>query len=85
MTNSILSKLYNRYMVHADDKYTYPNIHILSISLPHCFYKVNIFFDIIILDLPIIFQTYDFISCDISYDCSFIVQEKKRKKKRKLN
>ena len=37
-------------MVCANDKYTYSNVYMLSISLPHCFYKVNTFFDVIVLD-----------------------------------
>jgi len=55
-------------MVCANDKYTYTNVYILFISLPHYFYKVNIFTNIIVLDSFTIFQTYDFISCDISCD-----------------
>ena len=65
----MLPYLYYTYIVHANDKYAYPNVHILSISLPHYFYKINIFSNIIILDLSTTFQTYDFILCDTSCDC----------------
>ena len=49
-------------MVCANDKYTYSNIHVLFISLPYYFYKINIFPNVIILDPSTTFQTYDFIN-----------------------
>ena len=74
-------------MVCANDKYTYTNVYILFISLPHYFYKVNIFTNIIVLDSFTIFQTYDFISCDISCDHGHMLLHypKKTKLKIKLN
>ena len=68
----LLLYLYNRYIVHAIIKYTYSNIHILSMSLLYHFHKANTFLNIIILDLSTIFQTYDLISYDTSYDCSHV-------------
>jgi len=70
--NVLLPYLYNRYMVCAINKYAYPNIHVLSMSLLYYFYKVNIFPDIIILDFSTTFQTYNLISCDISCDHGYI-------------
>ena len=54
-----------------------------TISPPHCFYKINIFLDIIVLNSSTTFQTYDFISCDISYDCGHMSLHYSRKRKRK--
>ena len=55
-------------MVYANDKYVYANVHMLSMSLPYCFHKINTFPDVIVQDSFTIFQTYNFISCDISCD-----------------
>ena len=46
----LLSYLYNRYIVCANNKYAYSNVYTLFLSLSYCFYKVNIFPDIIILN-----------------------------------
>ena len=70
--NVLLPDLYNRYMVYANDKYTYSNVHVLSISPPYHFHKVNIFSNIIVLDLSTTFQTYDLVSYDITYDCDYM-------------
>ena len=83
--NALLLYLYNRYMVHAHDKHAYPNVHVLSISLPHCFHKVNMFSDIIVLNSSTIFQTYDLISCDTSCDCNYLSLHCLRKQKQKQN
>jgi len=64
---------------------TYLNVHILSISLPYCFYKVNMFSDIIVLDSSTTFQTYDLISCDTSCDCSHVSFHCLRKQNWKSN
>ena len=56
-------------------------------SLLYCFHKVNIFSNIIVLNPSTIFQTYDFISCDILCDCdhmSLYYPRKKKEKKKKL-
>ena len=75
-------------MVCANNKYTYPNIHVLSMNPPHHSHKANIFLDIIILDPSTTFQTYDPISYNTSYDPSHVpfhclreLKEKKKKKK----
>jgi len=57
---------FDRYIVHANDKYTYPNVYILSMSSPYHSHKANMFPDVIVLDPSITFQIYDLISCDIS-------------------
>jgi len=71
--NALIPYLYNRYMVHANDKYMYSNVHILSISSSHYSHKTNTFYDIIVLDSFITFQTYDLILCDIPHDSSHIL------------
>ena len=55
-------------MACANDKYIYPNVYVLFISLLYCFHKVNIFSNIIVLNSFTIFQIYNFISCDTSCD-----------------
>ena len=50
VSDVLLPYLYNRYIVHANNKYAYPNIYILSISSLYYFHKVNIFSNIIVLD-----------------------------------
>ena len=56
-------------------------------SLPYCFHKINIFSNIIVLDPSIIFQTYDFISCDTSCNHSHgsLYHPRKTKTKTKQN
>ena len=87
--NALLPYLYNRYIVCANNKYTYPNIHVLFMSSPHCSHKANIFSNIIVLDPSTTFQTYDLISCDTSCDHSHMPlhcpRELKEKKKKKEN
>jgi len=53
--NLLLPYLYNRYIVCANNKYAYPNIHVLFMSLLYCSYKTNIFSSIIILNSSTIF------------------------------
>ena len=72
VSNIFLPYLYNRYMVHANVIYTYPNVHTLSISPPYYFHKVNMFPDIIVFNSSTTFQTYDFISYEISCNCSHV-------------
>ena len=75
-------------MVCANDKYTYSNIHVLFISLPYYFYKINIFPDVIILNPSTIFQTYNFISYDTSCDYGYVLlycPKNKNKNKTKQN
>ena len=81
VSNVFLPYLYNRYIVHANDKYTYPNVYTLSMSPPYCFHKVNMFPDIIVLNPSTTFQTYDFISCEISCNCSHVSLHHPRKRK----
>ena len=69
VSDALLPYLYNRYIVCANNKYIYPNIHIL-LSLPHYYYKTNIIFNIIVLDLSTSLQTYNLISCDTTCDHS---------------
>ena len=70
-------------MVCTNDKYTYSNIHALFMSSPHCFHKVNIFSNIIVLNPSTTFQIYDFISCETSCNCSHVPLHYPRKRKRK--
>ena len=76
--NILLPYLYNRYIVCANNKYAYPNIHVLSMSPLHCSYKTNM-----------LFQTYDLISCDTSCNHGHVPlhcpKELKNKRKRILN
>jgi len=81
--NTLLPYLYNRYMICANDKYTYSNVHMLFMSPPYHFHRVNIFYNIIVLDPSTIFQTYDFISCDISCDHRHMALHHSRKTKTK--
>jgi len=67
-------------MVCANNKYAYFNIHMLFISLSYCFYKANIFSNVIVLDFSTIFQTYDLISCDTSCDHSYVPLHHLRRK-----
>ena len=62
VSNELLSYLYYTCIVHASF-----SIHMLSISPPYCYYKTNIFPDIIVLVSFTLFQTYDIISCDHGY------------------
>ena len=69
-------------MVHANNKYAYPNIHILFMSLSCHFHKVNMFSDIIVLDPSTTFQIYDLILCDTSCNHSHMPLYYSRKRKR---
>jgi len=89
VSDALLPYLYNRYIVCANNKYIYPNIHML-LGLPYYYYKINMFFNIIILDSSTSFQIYNLISCDITCDHSHIplhclrkLNEKKNKKQNK--
>jgi len=70
-------------MVHTIDKYAYPNIHILFMSLPHHSHKANTFSNIIILDSFTIFETYDLISCDYGHVPLHHPRELKERKRKK--
>ena len=50
VSDALLPYLYNRYMVYTNNKYIYPNIYMLFISLLHYFYKIKIFSNVIVLD-----------------------------------
>ena len=65
-------------MVCANNKYVYPNIHVLSMSPLHCSYKTNMF-------PATIFQTYDLISCDTSCNHSYVSLYCPRKFKKMKN
>ena len=67
-------------MVCANNKYAYFNIHMLFISLSYYFHKANIFSNVIVLDFSTIFQTYNLISCDISYDHNYMSLHHLRRK-----
>jgi len=41
--------LYNTYMVHANDKSPYPNVHTLSISVLYIYYKINMLLTCILM------------------------------------
>ena len=72
-------------MVCANNKYTYPNVHMLSMSLLYHFHKANMFSNIIVLDSSTMFQTYDLILCDISCDCSHVPLHCPEKEKENKN
>jgi len=50
VSDALLPYLYNRYIVYTNNKYIYPNIYVLFMSLLHYFYKVKIFSNVIVLD-----------------------------------
>jgi len=50
VSDALLSYLYNRYMVYTNNKYIYPNIYMLFMSLLHYFHKVKTFSNVIVLD-----------------------------------
>ena len=76
----MLSYLYYTYIVYANDKYAYPNVYVLFMRLLYCFHKINIFPNIIILNLSTTFKTYDFIPCDTLCDHSHMPLHHPRKK-----
>ena len=69
------------FIVCANNKQSYSKVYILFISLLYCYYKVNIFPNIIVLVPSTIFQTYDITLCGCSHMSLHHPRKRKRKKK----